>query len=62
MRLTYSREAYSIAIRVELNPDSEARLIGEAHAKGRPLEKVSEGRQARESSTPNYSGKSQRIM
>ncbi len=31
-----------MTIRVELNPETEARLIAEARAKGQPLEKVAE--------------------
>lgn len=31
-----------MAIRVELNPETEARLVAEARAKGQPLEKIAE--------------------
>ena len=35
-----------MTIRVELNPETEARLKAEARAKGLPLEKVAEGYKA----------------
>jgi hypothetical protein len=42
MRLIYLREAHFNDVRVELNPETEARLIAEARAKGLPMEKVAE--------------------
>jgi hypothetical protein len=42
MRLIYCERLISMTIRVELNPETEARLIAEARAKGLPMEKVAE--------------------
>src|SRR5947209_1795224 len=42
MRLSYSKRLIPMTIRVELNPETEARLIAEARAKGLTLERVAE--------------------
>jgi hypothetical protein len=42
MRLTYCERLIPMTIRLELDPETEARLIAEARAKGLTLERVAE--------------------